>query len=230
MDRVLITGANRGLGLEFARQYAQSGMAVIATCRQPDEARKLHALGVEYPERVSIQALDVTDAESIDALVQRLENTRLDVLINNAGVSPRGERFDTVEASAMLDVFHVNSVAPLVLARKLRPLLAQTPHPRIVNISSAMGSLTRKDYGRHYSYAASKAALNMITRAAAHDLEPEGIIVVALHPGWVQTDLGGSQATLSPAESVAGMRRVVARLRAEDSGSFLTWAGQRHPW
>lgn len=230
MERVLITGANRGLGFEFARQYAQAGAAVIATCRRPGEASRLRILAREHPERVKIHPLDVIDDASIDALASVLADEPVNVLVNNAGVSPRGERFENIEAHAMLDVFHVNSVAPLVLARKLHPLLARADGARIVNISSAMGSLTRKDYGRHYSYAASKAALNMITRAAAHDLSADGIIVVALHPGWVQTDLGGTQATLSPTESVAGMRRVISRLRPEDSGTFLTWAGQAHPW
>ena len=233
MERILVTGASRGLGLEYVRQYAARGERVFATCRDPGGAERLAAVAGEHPGSVEVSALDVTDRRAIDAIVERIAadgDGSLDVLVNNAGLSPRGERFDNIEATSMLAVLEVNAVAPLIVAQRCRPLLARARRPRIVNLSSAMGSLAKKDYGRHYSYASSKAALNMVTRAAAHDLAGDGIVVVALHPGWVQTDLGGSQATLSPRESVRGMIRVVDRLKPEQSGRFLTWQGEEHPW
>lgn len=231
--RVLVTGASRGLGLEFARQYARAGARVFAGCRAPEAAAELQALVEEEALDVEPLALDVTDGAAIDAAVARIQDDgpgHLDVLINNAGLSPRGEEFSNLDADAMLGVFHVNAVAPMIVAQRCRALLAAATQPRVVNVSSAMGSLAKKEYGRHYSYAASKAALNMLTRAAAHDLRDEGIVVVALHPGWVQTDLGGGQATLSPRESVEGMIRVIAGLTPGHTSRFLTWTGDEHPW
>lgn len=231
--RVLVTGANRGLGLEFVRQYARAGARVFAGCRAPDAAAELRALVEEEALDVEPLALDVTDRAAIDAAVEYIGGDRdghLDVLINNAGLSPRGEEFSNLDADAMLGVFHVNAVAPMIVAQRCRALLAAATQPRVVNVSSAMGSLAKKEYGRHYSYAASKAALNMLTRAAAHDLRDEGIVVVVLHPGWVQTDLGGGQATLSPRESVEGMIRVIAGLTPGHTSRFLTWTGDEHPW
>lgn len=231
--RVLVTGASRGLGLELVRQYARAGARVFAGCRAPDAAAELRALVEEEALDVEPLALDVTDGAAIDAAVARIQDDgpgHLDVLINNAGLSPRGEEFSNLDADQMLGVFHVNAVAPMIVAQRCRALLAAATQPRVVNVSSAMGSLAKKEYGRHYSYAASKAALNMLTRAAAHDLRDEGIVVVALHPGWVQTDLGGGQATLSPRESVEGMIRVIAALTPGHTSRFLTWTGDEHPW
>lgn len=231
--RVLITGANRGLGLEFVRQYAAAGARVFAGCRSPETAESLQALAGEHPEQVLPCPLDVRERDSIDAVAARIAadgDGTLDLLVNNAGVSPRGEEFSSIRADDMLEVLHVNTVAPLIAAQRCHDLLAASKHPRIINISSSMGSLAKKDYGRHYSYASSKAALNMITRAVAADLREDGIIVVSLHPGWVQTDLGGPEATLSPRESVEGTIRVIARLKPEDSGRFFTWSGEEHPW
>lgn len=229
--RVLVTGASRGLGLEFVRQYARLGARVFAGCRAPDEAAELWALAGDEALDVEPLALDVTERAPVDAAVEHIGGDgHLDVLINNAGLSPRGEEFSNLDADAMLRVLHVNAIAPMIVAQRCRALLAASERPRIVNLSSAMGSLAKKEYGRHYSYAASKAALNMLTRAAAHDLRDEGVVVVALHPGWVQTDLGGSEATLSPRESVEGMIRVIEGLTLEHSSRFLTWTGDEHPW
>lgn len=231
--RILITGANRGLGLEFVRQYAAAGARVFAGCRSPDTAEDLQALAGEHPGQVLPCPLDVRERDSIDAVAAHITGNgdgTLDLLINNAGVSPRGEEFSNIRAEDMLEVLRVNTAAPLIVAQRCHALLATSKHPCIVNISSAMGSLAKKDYGRHYSYASSKAALNMVTRAEAADLHADGIIVVALHPGWVRTDLGGPRAALGPHESVEGMIRVIAGLTPEDSGRFLTWSGEEHPW
>ncbi len=233
MQRVLVTGANRGLGLAFARHYAGRGERVFAACRVPSGARELAALAREHPGSVHVLAFDVTRREAIDAGVEAIEadgDGSLDVLVNNAGLSPRGERFDTIEAQDMRSVLAVNTVAPLIVAQRCYRLLQRASRPRIVNISSSMGSLAKKDYGRHYSYASSKAGLNMVTRALAADLADAGIIVASLHPGWVRTDLGGSHAPLAPEESVSAMAGVIDRLETADSGGFFTREGEHYPW
>lgn len=233
VERVLVTGANRGLGLELVRQYAERGARVFAGCRNPDGAGFLSTLMARTRGRIEVLSLDVTRRDSIDAAVNRIAldgDGSLNILVNNAGTSPRGEEFSNLDAASMTGVMHVNAIAPLIVAQRCHRLLVHSKRPRIVNISSSMGSLTKKESGRHYSYAASKAALNMLTRAAAHDLESEGMIVVALHPGWVQTDLGGSDADLTPAESVNGMLGVIDGLSVSHSSRFLTWDGDEHPW
>lgn len=232
-ERVLVTGANRGIGLEFVRQYAERGARVFAGCRNPDGAGFLSTLVAQWPANVEVVQLDVTRRESIDAAINHIAldgDGSLDILINNAGTSPRGEEFSNLQTASMAAVLEVNAIAPLIVAQRCHRLLVHSDRPRIVNISSSMGSLTCKESGRHYSYAASKAALNMLTRAAAHDLAPEGMIVVALHPGWVQTDLGGSDADLTPTESVHDMLGVIDGLSASDSSRFLTRHGEEHPW
>jgi NAD(P)-dependent dehydrogenase (short-subunit alcohol dehydrogenase family) len=232
-ERVLVTGANRGLGLDFVRQYLEAGATVFAGCRVPADAEALRQLASDHADRLIIQSLDVRDGTSIDAVVDAVRSHgdgHLDVLINNAGTSPCGEEFSNIRAEDMLEVLRVNTVAPLIVAQRCHDLLAGSTHPRIVNISSSMGALACKDYGRHYSYASGKAALNMITRAEACDLAADGIVVVSLHPGWVRTDLGGPNADLSPEESVQGLIAVIDRLESKDSGKFLTWQDEEHPW
>ncbi len=232
-ERVLVTGANRGLGLEFVRQYAERGARVFAGCRNPDGAGFLSTLVDRYPANVEVLPLDVTQRESIDAAVSRIAldgDGSLDIVINNAGTSPRGEEFANLHAASMAAVLDVNAIAPLIVAQRCHRLLVHSDRPRIVNISSSMGSLAQKESGRHYSYAASKAALNMLTRAAAHDLAPEGMIVVALHPGWVRTDIGGPHADLTPTESVNDMLGVIDDLDPSHSSRFLTRNGSEHPW
>jgi NAD(P)-dependent dehydrogenase (short-subunit alcohol dehydrogenase family) len=232
-ERVLVTGANRGLGLEFVRQYAEAGARVFAGCRNPDGAGFLSTLVARYPGQVEVLPLDVTRRESIDAAVSHIAldgDGTLDVLINNAGTSPRGEAFSNLDATSMAAVLEVNAIAPLIVAQRCHRLLSHSHRPRIVNISSSMGSLAEKEAGRHYSYSASKAALNMLTRAAAHDLAASGVIVVALHPGWVRTDLGGPDAELTAAESVGDMLGVIDGLDASQSSRFLNRDGREHPW
>jgi NAD(P)-dependent dehydrogenase (short-subunit alcohol dehydrogenase family) len=234
MQRVLVTGANRGLGLEFVRQCLARGDRVFAGCRNPGNAVDLQALSVTHPGQLTILALDVTDEATIDASVEAMRSQvdGLDLLINNAGAYPRGETPITLNATTMLQAFHLNSVAPMIVAQRCLDLLRSGNHPKIVNISSKMGSLWWKEIegGGDYSYCSSKAALNMLTRTLALDLRPDGIIVVALNPGWVQTDMGGSSGDLTPTESVRGMLGVIERLTEADTSRFFTWEGQEHPW
>jgi NAD(P)-dependent dehydrogenase (short-subunit alcohol dehydrogenase family) len=234
MRRVLVTGSNRGLGLEFVRQCLTQGDFVFAGCRKPHSAADLQALVTDYPQRLVILPLVVTDEESVDAAVEAMRQRvdGLDLLINNAGTYPRGETPTTLDAKTLLQTFHLNSVAPVILAQRCLGLLSVGDQPKIANVSSKMGSLWWKERegGGDYSYCSSKAALNMLSRTLAFDLRPEGIIVVAFNPGWVQTDMGGDTADLTPPESVRGMLDVIARLTQADSSKFLTWEGQEHPW
>jgi len=234
MQRVLITGANRGLGLEFVRQCLARGACVFAGRRNPEKASDLQTLSAAYPEQLTILTLDVTNEAAIDASVETIRSQvdGLDLLINNAGAYPRGETPTTLNAETMLQAFRLNSVAPMIVAQRCLDLLRAGNQPRIVNISSKMGSLwwKEKEGGEDYSYCSSKAALNMLTRTLAFDLRSDGIIVVAINPGWVQTDMGGSTADLTPAESVGGMLKVIEGLTEAHTSKFYTVEGREHPW
>lgn len=229
----LVTGANRGLGLEFVRQLLADGARVVATCRQPGKATALNALAAEHPGHLKVLPLDVADARSRDELVREWplaagEDARIGVLINNAGVLHGGERFGTLTAEILDDSLRINVTGPLLLTQALAPLLIDGA--RVVNISSQLGSMAGTARFGTPSYAISKAAQNMATVQLAHALRERGIVVVALHPGWVQTDMGGAQATEVPEASVAGLRRVIDGLDADDSGRFLDFNGKSLPW
>jgi NAD(P)-dependent dehydrogenase (short-subunit alcohol dehydrogenase family) len=235
VEQIFITGENRGIGLELTRQYLQSGdVRVFAACRSPQDAAALYRLKADHPDNLIVLALEVTDAESISSAAKTVRDTsdRLDILINNAGIEAPGreQSFEGISPQVMQRVYAVNSIAPLMIARALVDFLRMGKHPRLINISSEMGSITHRDYGGSYAYCASKAALNMITRGLAADLQPRGIIVTALDPGWVQTDMGGAGADLTPQESVSGMMKVIAGLKMADSGAFLRWDGSSLPW
>jgi NAD(P)-dependent dehydrogenase (short-subunit alcohol dehydrogenase family) len=187
-----------------------------------------------HPEQLAILTLDVTDETTIDASVEiiRSQVDGLDLLINNAGAFPRGETPTNLNPETMLQAFHLNSVAPMIVAQRCLDLLRAGNEPKIVNISSKMGSLwwKEKEGGGDYSYCSSKAALNMLTRTLAFDLRSDGMIVVAMQPGWVQTDMGGSSADLTPAESVGGMLKVIEGLTEAHTSKFYTWEGREHHW
>lgn len=220
---VLITGANRGLGLEFARQYAADGWTVLGTARKPDEALALSALGVE------VLPLDVTDRESIASLAIALEGRPLDMLINNAGIFPRLSSIEDVDADSYAQILMVNTLGPVLVTQALLPNLRQGALKRIINITSQLGSIENSD-GSHYGYRESKAALNMFTKSLAAELGPEGFISLAIHPGWVQTELGGEGARLTPEESVTAMRKVIDHVTPENNGEFRAFYGDRLPW
>ncbi|MBF0561262.1 MAG: SDR family oxidoreductase [Alphaproteobacteria bacterium] len=227
MSSVLITGANRGIGLEFARQYAAAGWRVIATCRDPDHARSLVALGVEVRE------LDVTNTKAIQALASSLAGVSIDLLINNAGVygNEGGEQvFGHLDAESWIRVFQINTIAAVKMAEAFLPHLLTSRRPVIANLSSKMGSIDDNTSGGVYLYRSSKAALNAVSKSLAIDLGHRGILVVVLHPGWVKTDMGGPQALISAEVSVQGMRDVIARLTPADSGRFLSNKGDQVPW
>ena len=226
MPSVLVTGANRGLGLEFARQYGAAGWRVYAACREPVAAKELAAL----PGEISRHRLEVTDDAQIAALAAELADAPLDLLINNAGINYDNGEFGDSDPTSWLHTLRVNTIAPLRVAEGLIGSLLRGERKVIVNLSSKMASLAENNSGGDYAYRTSKAALNMLTRGMAHDLRRRGVTVVVFSPGWVQTDMGGPSAPLPVAESIAGMRRTIDRLRLADSGTFLDWQGRALPW
>ena len=233
MRTALITGANRGLGLEFTRQLLAQGLQVIACSRAPAPAGELAALVDAHPQRLQSLPLDVADAEAIAALPARLAAagvSHLDVLINNAGVLVSGERHGALRAEDLARSFAINASAPLLLAEVLTPLLTQGHAARVLCISSQLGSIAQASSYRTVSYAMSKAALNMGVRRLAAELGPRGITVVAMHPGWVRTAMGGEQAPLDAPTSVRGVLAVLARLTPGEGGRFYAYDGSELPW
>lgn len=229
----LVTGANRGIGLEFVRQLLARDEYVVATCRQPGKATALNALAGEYPGRLHVLPLDVADGKSRAGLLRELplvlnDDGRIDLLLNNAGVLHSGERFGHVEADILEDSLRTNAVAPFLLAQSLAPHLVDGA--RIANVSSVMGSIAGRNEFRSPSYCASKAAQNMLSVQLAHALAARDIIVLALHPGWVQTDMGGGSATVAVPDSVRGLLAVIDAATPAQSGSFLDWRGETLRW
>ncbi len=220
---VLITGANRGLGLEFARQYREAGWTVIGTARSPDRAGDLRALNVE------VLKLDVVDRDSIAALASSLEGRAIDLLINNAGIFPRVSEIEKVDADDYARTLMVNTLGPVLVTQALLPNLRQGELKRVVNITSQLGSIENSS-GGYYGYRESKSALNMFTRSLAAELGPEGFICLAIHPGWVRTDMGGPQANLSVEESITAMRKTIDNMTADDNGVYRGYTGEIVAW
>lgn len=226
---LLITGANRGLGLEFVKQYAEAGWQVIACCRWPDDARELQALAERSGDQVEIHPLDVADFEEIDALALIMQGRPIDLLINNAGVYPQSN-FGEVDYEAWAEAFHINSMAPMKMAEAFVSHIAASNLKKIVTVSSKMGSLDDNTSGSSYIYRSTKTAVNMVMKSLAIDLKPMGIASTILHPGWVRTDMGGPNGLIDAPESVAGMRRVIENLTLENSGRFVAYDGKEVPW
>jgi NAD(P)-dependent dehydrogenase (short-subunit alcohol dehydrogenase family) len=231
--RSLVTGANRGLGLEFVRQLLARGDRVVATCRQPGKATALNSLAGEHPGRLHVLPLDVADPRAIAELQRELllladDGDRLDLLVNGAGVLHSGERFGSVSAVNLDDSFRTNAMGPFLLTQALATRLADGA--RVANITSQLGSIANTTRFGTPSYDISKAAQNMATALLAAALRERGIVVIALHPGWVQTDMGGAGATVTPEQSVTGLLRVIDGLKPSDSGRFLDWRGESLPW
>lgn len=226
MPTVLITGAGRGLGFEFARQYAADGWKVIGTVRKPDARAALTSLGPDVDVRIA----DVADRGSIGRLASDLRGVTVDVLINNAGImGPPGMTLGKLDYAAWEQVMRVNVLGPAAVAEALLENVAASARRTIVMMSSRLGSIAEMR-GGDYVYGSSKAALNALARAMSVALSGRGVIVVALSPGWVRTDMGGVSAPLAPEASIAGMRKLIAGLSREDSGRFLSYDGSGIPW
>jgi NAD(P)-dependent dehydrogenase (short-subunit alcohol dehydrogenase family) len=232
MRRALVTGTNRGLGLEFVRQMLARGDRVLAACRRPSEADTLNALANAHPGRLHVHPVEMADADSIAALAGEASSVfdGLDLLVNNAGMTVRGERFGSVAGDAMASALRTNAIGPFLLAQALAGLLAKGSGPVVANISSQLGSIARTESFYTPSYAISKAALNMASTLLARGMAASGVCVAAFHPGWVQTDMGGAGAPLIVKDAVAGLLRVIDGLKAEDSGRFLDHQGRTMPW
>ncbi len=235
-SHALLTGANRGLGLEWTRRLADRVDRLFATCRRPGEARELNDLADAHSDTIEVFALDVADPDSITAAAERVETEAgaLDLLINNAGINGggTGDRFGTVDQETMMEVLRVNTAGPHLMTQAFADLLradGTTDDSIVVNVTSQLGSIANTKGGGWHSYKASKAALNMCTRLQAGALDGDAI-VVSMHPGWVRTDMGGSNARLSTEESVTGMLDVIEGLTPNDSGRFLSYDGRELPW
>lgn len=227
MPSVLITGANRGLGLEFARQYAAEGWRVIAACRDPAMAHDLRGL----KGSVEILALDVTDKHSVGNLVDALGTSTIDVLLLNAGVHLQKDcSLEALNEELWQREFNVNVIAPLLLARCLADPVARSDLRRIVAISSGSGSIQNMKAGGNHAYRACKAALNASMKILASDLASRGVTVVPIAPGHTRTDMGGSIAPYTAEDSVTRVRGAIGRLTFKDSGTFLSRDGTPLPW
>jgi NAD(P)-dependent dehydrogenase (short-subunit alcohol dehydrogenase family) len=221
---VLVTGANRGIGLEYARQFAARGYQVIGTARDPADAKEL----AEVADRV--EQLDVTDPASVAGLAKRLDGVSIDVLVNNAGVFDRSDvSLDKLDFQMMERTLAVNALGPLRVVQALLPNLRQGKRKTIASMSSQLGSIENSN-GRWYAYRSSKAALNQINKTMSAELAAEGFVCVVLHPGWVRTDMGGPGATYSPEESVRGLVAVIEKLGPADNGRFYDFKGNPIPW
>jgi NAD(P)-dependent dehydrogenase (short-subunit alcohol dehydrogenase family) len=228
----LITGANRGIGLEFCRQYAADGWRVLACSRYPEKSDELNKLASRNPELIKVHALDVADHVEIDRLAQILADESIDLLINNAGIYPESDKsgFGHTDYAEWIQAFRINTMAPLKMAETFAAQIARGKQKTIVTITSKMGSIADNSGGGSYLYRSSKAAVNMVVKSLAIDLKPFGIVAVVFHPGWVKTDMGGPNAMISPEQSVSGMRKVISELEPADSGKFFAYDGQVIPW
>jgi NAD(P)-dependent dehydrogenase (short-subunit alcohol dehydrogenase family) len=230
MPTLLITGANRGLGLELTREFARRHWRVLACCRSPEEADELQVLAAAS-ETVAIHRLEVGDIVQVRALAGRLKGTPIDILLNNAGIfGPERQGFGETDEAGWLEAFRINSIAPLHLAEAFVEHVAASERRVIATMGSVMGSVTENDSGGAYAYRSSKAAVHMVMKGLAVDLAPRGVVAVVLHPGWVQTRMGGGDAPLKPEESAAGLTEVLLGLRREQSGQLIDYQGHMHPW
>ncbi len=227
--KVLVTGSNRGLGLEFTRQWLGRGATVIAACRNPEQASALNELAAANPDRLTVIPLDVDDPAAVAALPERYGIAELQLLINNAGSLASGERMGQLDAEVMSSAFRTNVIGPVLLTQALAPALA-AGGGWTVNISSELGSISNRSGFFTPTYCASKAALNMWTRMLNFAMAGQGAHCVALHPGWVQTDMGGQDAPLDAATAVASMITVIENLGPDQAGGFYDHDGAALPW
>lgn len=225
---ILITGANRGIGLEYVKQYAEHGHQVIATARNPAQATALQQLAATH-RCIEIQPLDVADISAIRHLAERLGDRRLDILINNAGVYP-DSRLGQCDPQAWIQAFQVNCLSTYYLAEACLPHLRRAPTAKLIAMTSKMGSIDDNGSGGEYLYRTSKTALNMLVKSLAIDLRAQHIWVAALHPGWVRTDMGGPNGLIDTTTSVRGLRSVIAQLDERQSGQFIAYDGQSIAW
>jgi NAD(P)-dependent dehydrogenase (short-subunit alcohol dehydrogenase family) len=224
--RIVITGANRGIGLELVRQCLARGDDVIAAARNPDDARELQSLS---SPKLTVLTCDVSGDASVTAFAAKVPGP-VDAIVNNAGVMGAMTSLEDLDFDDALKTFSINALGPLRITAALLPQLRQSSVKKVLNVTSGMGSIGDNTSGGAYAYRMSKAALNMGARSMAIDLRREGILVAVINPGWVKTDMGGEGAPLDVSSSVAGILAQLAALSAKDSGEFLDQSGKRWPW
>jgi NAD(P)-dependent dehydrogenase (short-subunit alcohol dehydrogenase family) len=230
MEVILVTGANRGIGLALTRVLLASGHAVIAGCRKPDLAAELKQLVLSHPETLDLIECDLDSEKELRSTAEASLNRRkkLDVLVNNAGIMPEAgqESILDIDLGLLRQAFSTNVLGTMRVIRAFYPLLSKSERPRIVNVSSSLGSISTREGHDHYAYSASKAALNMLTRMIANEFAPQGVTTVAISPGWVRTEMGGEQATLSPEESAQTLSEAIRKIGPESNGEFLDRNGR----
>ncbi|WP_078084585.1 SDR family oxidoreductase [Microbulbifer mangrovi] len=227
---ILITGCNRGIGLEMTRQFAADGWQVVATCRNPSAAWELSELA-EAHNNIEIHGLDVTDYAQMAELAKDLKGRSLDVLLSNAGYyGPKGVGLDSVDVEAWRKVLEANTIAPYKLVETFYPLMANGHYKVVGILSSKVGSISDNGSGGGYIYRSSKTAVNQVAKSLSIDLAEQGIKVLALHPGWVKTEMGGPNALISVQESVAGLKKLLLEADEAHSGHFYNYDGSTIPW
>ena len=240
MSSVLITGANRGLGLEFTRQYLKDGWEVHAFCRQPDKAAELGAMVADSRGNIHLREMDIGNKEQIEAAAKELKNLPIDLLINNAGIADGYGRgvyemkedpdIQNYDFAFWEEMMRINTLAPAKIIGAFLENIRAGGQKKIASLSSGLGSITNLAWAGKYGYCASKAGLNMVSKGLAEWLNSENIIVISLSPGWTRTAMGGPHATNSAEESVSGMRHVISGLTLAETGRFWNFDGEELPW
>jgi short-subunit dehydrogenase len=228
MSTVLVTGANRGIGYEFVKQYSKNNFNVLACCRSAENASELQELAKEV-KNIKIYELDVGNINIIKNLSQQLKNEKIDVLINNAGIY-RSSTIGNINYDEWMESFTINTIAPYQIVEAFLDQILNSDLKKVVSITSKMGSIDDNTTGGSYIYRSSKTALNSMMRSLTHDLVDRGIATLTLHPGWVRTDMGGPGGWIDSFESVQGMIREIDKLTIDDSGKYLDYAGKSINW
>lgn len=243
MKIALVTGAYKGLGFEWCKQLGKQGYKVILTARDLEKAQKAAELLNEQELVIYPKALEVTDEKQIEVIAVWANEMfgRIDLIVNNAGINPKDYAdksrmakafyLKDLDATEMLDVIHINSIAPLLIVKHFRQLLNKSEKPIIINISSWLGSVTNLTFGGHYGYVGSKNLLNVLNKSMANELKQDNIICINVNPGWVQTDMGGQKAQFTTEQAVTNiLTNIVSKVSISDSGKFLNFDGSEHPW
>jgi NAD(P)-dependent dehydrogenase (short-subunit alcohol dehydrogenase family) len=229
MATVMIVGATRGIGLELVRQYAVQGDNVIACARDTSAASLLEELASSH-SNVTIEQLDVAQSESVNAAAERIGDVAIDTVIVVAGVvGGMRQSIDDLDLEAWHEAFSANTIGPIMVARVFKPNLVASGAGNLMILSSQLGASTWP-FGGMYIYSTTKAAVGKAAKILSIDWKEDPIIVSVMHPGYVQTDMGGPNAEITPEESASGIRSVIGNLSAEDSGNFYKWNGDIHPW